>query len=134
MSDFMTTFLCSSYIYCTFYTCHHLEHILLFNINLVSLDGKPDDTPVGGFLRGPYFLDEFQNWTCKLRQWWINDKRPCIFTITLSFLPELIHRYTIRALIWWCDPISDKTQAIIDHATHRSGILKWRSVGHSKCF
>ena len=79
MSDFKTTYLCSGYIYCTFYTCHHLEHILIFNINLVWLgviwlafwsrslkgrpqfpksDGKPDDASVGGFLRGPYFLCE----------------------------------------------------------------------------
>ena len=84
MSDFKTTFLCSGYIYCTFYTCDHLEHILFFNINLVSFgvirlafllrslkgrpqfpksDGKPDDAPVGGFLRGPYFLSKFLNWT-----------------------------------------------------------------------
>ena len=69
------------YIYCPFYTC--LEHILIFNINLVSLgvirlvflprslkgcpqfpksDGKPDDAPLGEFLRGPHFLGEFQNW------------------------------------------------------------------------
>ena len=83
MSDFKTPFLCSGYIYCTFYTHDHFEHILIFNINLVTLgvirgnillrsligrpqfpesDGKPDDALEGGFLRGPYFLGEFRNW------------------------------------------------------------------------
>ena len=84
MSDFKTIFLCSGYIYWTFYTCDHFEYILIFKINLVTLrvirlhlllrslkgrpqfpesDGKPDDASEGGFLRGPYFLGEFRNWT-----------------------------------------------------------------------
>ena len=29
---------------------------------MMSSDGKPDDAPVGEFLRGPYFLGVFRNW------------------------------------------------------------------------
>ena len=129
MSDFKTTFLSSGYIYCTFYTCDHLEHILIFNINLVSLGvirlaffaTVPQRTPTiskigrqGWWRTGRRVLtrslfswrisklDSFSSCIAETRfqalfliptyhpQWWINDKRHRIFTITLSFLPELI--------------------------------------------
>ena len=37
-------------------------------------DGKPDDASEGGFLRGPYFLGEFRNWTVSHHVSW--DKVP----------------------------------------------------------
>ena len=84
MSDFKTPFLCSGYIYCTFYTCDHFEHILIFNINLVTLGVKriffamvPQRTP-------PISRIGRQAWWRTGRR--VLDKRPRIGTIIYPFI------------------------------------------------